>query len=121
MLDAPVSGGEQGAINGMLSIMAGGDAQIFERCRLVATDQPGTRNSGFTTPGKRYEDGLNAFTSEYIEPTMRSRPLLGVKLFGLLLFYVNLQPAAKGNSRLTYIYSMPSRAPSSPLPRDLQL
>ena len=35
MIDAPVSGGEQGAINGMLSIMAGGDAQIFERCRPV--------------------------------------------------------------------------------------
>ena len=35
MLDAPVSGGEQGAINGTLSIMVGGDAQIFERCRPV--------------------------------------------------------------------------------------
>lgn len=35
MLDAPVSGGEQGAIDGTLSIMAGGDAEIFERCRPV--------------------------------------------------------------------------------------
>jgi 3-hydroxyisobutyrate dehydrogenase len=35
MLDAPVSGGEQGAINGTLSIMVGGDIQIFERCRPV--------------------------------------------------------------------------------------
>jgi 3-hydroxyisobutyrate dehydrogenase len=35
MLDAPVSGGEQGAINGTLSIMVGGDAAIFERCRPV--------------------------------------------------------------------------------------
>ena len=33
MLDAPVSGGEQGAINGTLSIMVGGDAEVFERCR----------------------------------------------------------------------------------------
>jgi len=30
MLDAPVSGGEQGAINGTLSIMVGGDKAIFE-------------------------------------------------------------------------------------------
>lgn len=35
MLDAPVSGGEQGAINGTLSIMVGGDAGIFERCRPI--------------------------------------------------------------------------------------
>ena len=31
MLDAPVSGGEQGAINGTLSIMVGGEPHIFER------------------------------------------------------------------------------------------
>ena len=31
MLDAPVSGGEQGAIDGTLSIMVGGDSKIFER------------------------------------------------------------------------------------------
>jgi len=35
MLDAPVSGGEQGAIDGTLSIMAGGDTEIFERCQPV--------------------------------------------------------------------------------------
>ncbi len=33
MLDAPVSGGETGAINGTLSIMAGGKAEVFERVR----------------------------------------------------------------------------------------
>lgn len=33
MLDAPVSGGDVGAINGTLSIMAGGKAEIFERVR----------------------------------------------------------------------------------------
>ena len=33
MLDAPVSGGEQGAIDGVLSIMAGGEAAYFERAR----------------------------------------------------------------------------------------
>lgn len=33
MLDAPVSGGEQGAIAGTLAIMAGGDAVVLERVR----------------------------------------------------------------------------------------
>jgi len=35
MLDAPVSGGEQGAINATLSIMAGGKEEAFESCRPV--------------------------------------------------------------------------------------
>lgn len=35
MLDAPVSGGEQGAINGTLSIMAGGRREVFDRCLPV--------------------------------------------------------------------------------------
>ncbi len=35
MLDAPVSGGTLGAINGTLSIMVGGDAAVLERCRPV--------------------------------------------------------------------------------------
>ncbi len=33
MLDAPVSGGEAGAINATLSIMVGGKQEVFERCR----------------------------------------------------------------------------------------
>jgi len=33
MLDAPVSGGEAGAVNATLSIMVGGKAEVFERCR----------------------------------------------------------------------------------------
>lgn len=33
MLDAPVSGGERGAIDAALSIMAGGDAAVFERMK----------------------------------------------------------------------------------------
>jgi 3-hydroxyisobutyrate dehydrogenase len=33
MVDAPVSGGEPGAIAGTLSIMVGGDEAVFERCR----------------------------------------------------------------------------------------
>jgi 2-hydroxy-3-oxopropionate reductase len=35
MLDAPVSGGEIGAINGSLSVMVGGDAATLERVRPV--------------------------------------------------------------------------------------
>ncbi len=35
MIDAPVSGGERGAIDGTLSIMAGGDAEVLERVRPV--------------------------------------------------------------------------------------
>lgn len=33
MLDAPVSGGEKGAINAVLSIMVGGKVEVFERIR----------------------------------------------------------------------------------------
>ncbi len=33
MLDAPVSGGEGGAINATLSIMVGGKAEVFEHCK----------------------------------------------------------------------------------------
>lgn len=33
MLDAPVSGGEQGAIDGTLSIMVGGESEAFDRAR----------------------------------------------------------------------------------------
>ncbi len=35
MLDAPVSGGFQGAETGTLSIMVGGDADVLERCRPI--------------------------------------------------------------------------------------
>jgi 2-hydroxy-3-oxopropionate reductase len=35
MLDAPVSGGERGAIDGTLSVMAGGEPDAFERARPI--------------------------------------------------------------------------------------
>ena len=35
MLDAPVSGGEKGAIEATLSIMVGGRQEVFERCRPI--------------------------------------------------------------------------------------
>ena len=34
-IDAPVSGGETGAINGVLTVMAGGDADILESCDSI--------------------------------------------------------------------------------------
>ena len=34
-LDAPVSGGEAGAVNGVLTVMVGGDEAAFDRCRGV--------------------------------------------------------------------------------------
>ena len=34
-IDAPVSGGEAGAINGVLSVMAGGDAHILDACDSI--------------------------------------------------------------------------------------
>ena len=34
-MDAPVSGGEAGAVNGVLTVMAGGDPAVFDRCRPV--------------------------------------------------------------------------------------
>lgn len=35
LLDAPVSGGSEGAINGTLSVMVGGDPEAFERLRAI--------------------------------------------------------------------------------------
>ncbi len=35
MLDAPVSGGDTGAINGTLAIMVGGDKEVLDRCMPV--------------------------------------------------------------------------------------
>ncbi len=35
MLDAPVSGGDIGALNATLSIMVGGDVEVFQRCRPI--------------------------------------------------------------------------------------
>ncbi|MFP8955318.1 NAD(P)-dependent oxidoreductase [Natrialbaceae archaeon A-CW3] len=42
MLDAPISGGEQGAIDGTLSIMVGGDASTLEAHREVLEAMGGT-------------------------------------------------------------------------------
>jgi len=34
-IDAPVSGGEAGAVNGVLSVMAGGDSDVLESCETI--------------------------------------------------------------------------------------
>ena len=34
-IDAPVSGGEAGAVNGVLSVMAGGDSDVLESCKEI--------------------------------------------------------------------------------------
>lgn len=55
MLDAPVSGGDVGAINGTLSIMAGGDSATLERCKKIfeamgkSITHCGTNGMGQTT------------------------------------------------------------------------
>lgn len=35
-IDAPVSGGQAGAVNGLLTVMCGGDAEVFEKIKPVA-------------------------------------------------------------------------------------
>jgi 3-hydroxyisobutyrate dehydrogenase len=35
MIDAPISGGDIGAINSTLAIMVGGEAEVFKRCRPI--------------------------------------------------------------------------------------
>ncbi|WP_227591147.1 NAD(P)-binding domain-containing protein, partial [Klebsiella aerogenes] len=35
-VDAPVSGGQAGAVNGALTVMCGGEAEAFERMKPVA-------------------------------------------------------------------------------------
>jgi len=49
-LDAPVSGGQKGAIEGSLTIMVGGDRQVLERCRPVL-EAMGKRITHFGPPG----------------------------------------------------------------------
>jgi 3-hydroxyisobutyrate dehydrogenase-like beta-hydroxyacid dehydrogenase len=46
-VDAPVSGGEAGAINGMLTVMCGGEAAAFERAKPVGM----TFSKAFTLMG----------------------------------------------------------------------
>jgi 3-hydroxyisobutyrate dehydrogenase len=49
-LDAPVSGGSQGAVNGTLTIMVGGEQEIFERARPVLEAMGKTENIFYVGP-----------------------------------------------------------------------
>ena len=49
-LDAPVSGGSQGAINGTLTIMVGGEREIFDQARPVLEAMGKKENIVFVGP-----------------------------------------------------------------------
>src|SRR5258708_4589566 len=49
-LDAPVSGGSQGAVNGTLTIMVGGDHDIFEKARPVLEAMGKKENTFYIGP-----------------------------------------------------------------------
>ena len=55
LLDAPVSGGEGGAINATLSIMVGGKPEVFERCKPLA--RSARQNDHLLRPFRRRPDG----------------------------------------------------------------
>ncbi len=50
-LDAPVSGGSQGAVNGTLTIMVGGERDIFEQARPVLEAMGKKENIFYVGPG----------------------------------------------------------------------
>ncbi len=53
-LDAPVTGGEKGAVNGTLSIMVGGDAQALKRVQsLIETYAKAVRHMGGSGTGQQ--------------------------------------------------------------------
>jgi 3-hydroxyisobutyrate dehydrogenase len=49
-LDAPVSGGSQGAVNGTLTIMVGGDKEVFEQARPVLAAMGKAENIFYVGP-----------------------------------------------------------------------
>jgi 3-hydroxyisobutyrate dehydrogenase len=49
-LDAPVSGGSQGAVNGTLTIMVGGDREVFEQARPVLAAMGKAENIFYVGP-----------------------------------------------------------------------
>src|SRR6266851_5645390 len=49
-LDAPVSGGSQGAVNGTLTIMVGGDKEVFEQARPVLDAMGKSENIFYVGP-----------------------------------------------------------------------
>src|SRR5712692_6100625 len=75
MLDAPVSGGEIGAINASLSIMVGGDGQAFARARKAGVDAGRVRQAllgGFAASRVLEVHGERMLKSDY-KPGFRTK------------------------------------------------
>ena len=85
-LDAPVSGGEQGAIAGTLSIMVGGDAEAFARVRPVL-HALGSRVTHMGGPG---QGQMTKLVNQVIGATTLAAVAEGV----LLAACAGLDPAA---------------------------
>ncbi|RUU25014.1 NAD(P)-dependent oxidoreductase [Mesorhizobium sp. M6A.T.Ce.TU.016.01.1.1] len=78
-LDAPVSGGIEGAAAGTLMIMVGGDAQVFERCKPVL-DKIGNRVMHLGPHGAGYVAKIAQVVLCYLNSVALSEALmLGVK------------------------------------------
>src|SRR5207302_3825767 len=80
-LDAPVSGGSQGAINGTLTIMAGGDKEIFEQARPVLEAMGKKENIFYVGPNGAGEvvKLVNNILAGAIAATIAESFVLGVK------------------------------------------
>ena len=83
-LDAPVSGGSQGAINGTLSIMVGGEQEIFEQVRPVF-EAMGKKESIFYVGGNGSGEVvklINNLLAANIAAAIAETFVLGVKAGG---------------------------------------
>ena len=79
LLDAPVSGGDEGARAGSLTIMVGGEAEVFERCRPVL-EVIGERISRLGPLGAGYSAKIAQVVLSYLNALALSEALLlGVK------------------------------------------
>jgi 3-hydroxyisobutyrate dehydrogenase len=80
-LDAPVSGGSQGAINGTLTIMVGGEREIFEQARPVLEAMGKKENIVYVGPGGSGEvvKLINNMLAGTIAAATAEAMVLGVK------------------------------------------
>ena len=63
-VDAPVSGGQAGAENGVLTVMCGGDAGPYERAeKVIASSGVGLVRSSFTNSSEGRSEGRAAMSS----------------------------------------------------------
>src|SRR2546430_3933950 len=80
-LDAPVSGGSQGAVNGTLTIMVGGESAIFEQARPVLEAMGKKENIFYVGPNGAGEvvKLVNNILAGAIAATIAESFVLGVK------------------------------------------